>query len=178
MKTTKSQHVLFLHDGQFVTTQLDPGVKTVRKLAFLRLWSFNFSESLYTSYNSLEFNIACGNLKFPHYSNPPNKHAANLIIFEKFLPPTCLITTQTFINFWETCKFTVFCEMKRKKKSHLHALIKTSLLISFWKFFLHDIHIISTCMLIKAYSPRYLFCIFYLDCWFKRKRYLVCFDLI
>ena len=30
----------------------------------------------------------------------------------------------------------------------------------------------------KAYSPRYLFCIFFLDCWFKRKRYLVCFDLI
>ena len=29
----------------------------------------------------------------------------------------------------------------------------------------------------KAYSPRFLFCIFYLDCWFKRKRYLVCFDL-
>ena len=23
----------------------------------------------------------------------------------------------------------------------------------------------------KAYSPRYLFCIFFLDCWFKRKRY-------
>ena len=30
----------------------------------------------------------------------------------------------------------------------------------------------------KAYSPRYLFCIFFLDCWFKRKRSLVCFDLI
>ena len=23
----------------------------------------------------------------------------------------------------------------------------------------------------KGYSPRYLFCIFFLDCWFKRKRY-------
>ena len=31
---------------------------------------------------------------------------------------------------------------------------------------------------LKAYSPRYIFCIFFLDCWFKRKRYQVCFDLI
>ena len=23
----------------------------------------------------------------------------------------------------------------------------------------------------KAYSPRYLFCVFFFDCWFKRKRY-------
>ena len=33
-------------------------------------------------------------------------------------------------------------------------------------------------IIIKAYSPRYIFCIFFLDCWFKRKRYQVCFDLI
>ena len=25
----------------------------------------------------------------------------------------------------------------------------------------------------KGYSPRHLFCIFFLDCWFKRKRYTV-----
>ena len=30
----------------------------------------------------------------------------------------------------------------------------------------------------KAYSLRHLFCIFFLDCWLMRKRYLVCFDFI
>jgi len=33
------------------------------------------------------------------YSELSNKHAANLILFEKFFPPTCLIWTYTFIYF-------------------------------------------------------------------------------
>ncbi len=35
----------------------------------------------------------------PYYSELSNKHAANLILFEKFFPPTCLIRTYTFIYF-------------------------------------------------------------------------------
>ena len=35
------------------------------------------------------------------YSELHNKHAANLIIFEKIFPPTCLIRTFTFIYFQE-----------------------------------------------------------------------------
>ena len=34
-----------------------------------------------------------------HYSELSNKHAANLILFEKIIPPTCLIRTYTFIYF-------------------------------------------------------------------------------
>ena len=33
------------------------------------------------------------------YSELSNKHAANLILFEKIFPPTCLIRTYTFIYF-------------------------------------------------------------------------------
>jgi hypothetical protein len=34
------------------------------------------------------------------YSELSNKHAANVILFEKCFPPTCLIRTYTFIYFW------------------------------------------------------------------------------
>ena len=34
------------------------------------------------------------------YSELSNKHAANLILFEKIFPPTCLIRAYTFIYFW------------------------------------------------------------------------------
>ena len=34
-----------------------------------------------------------------NYSELSNKHAANLILFENFFPPTCLIRTYTFIYF-------------------------------------------------------------------------------
>ena len=34
-----------------------------------------------------------------YYSELSNKHAANLILFEKIFPPTCLIRTYTFIYF-------------------------------------------------------------------------------
>ena len=34
------------------------------------------------------------------YSELSNKHAANLILFEKKFPPACLIRTYTFIYFW------------------------------------------------------------------------------
>ena len=53
--------------------------------------------------------IRIGNLRFHlgiqwrHiyiYSELSNKHAANLILFEKFFPPTYLIRTYTFIYLW------------------------------------------------------------------------------
>ena len=37
---------------------------------------------------------------FDGYSEPSNKHAANLILFEKIFLPTFLIRTYTFIYFW------------------------------------------------------------------------------
>ena len=48
------------------------------------------------------------------YSEPSNKHAANLILFEKIFSPTCLIITYVFIYFWgkfmiiRTYMFTYF----------------------------------------------------------------------
>ena len=39
------------------------------------------------------------NMDLSIYSELSNKHAANLILFEKIFPPTCLIRTYTFIYF-------------------------------------------------------------------------------
>lgn len=38
-------------------------------------------------------------INYGTYSELSNKHAANLILFEKIFPPTCLIRTYTFIYF-------------------------------------------------------------------------------
>ena len=80
----------------------------------------------------------------------------------KFAKDSPQITECPDIYLYSPIQICICLGLIRKELTGFHNVLKES---SSWIF-------------IKAYLPRYLFCIFLLDCWFKKKRFQVCFDFI
>ena len=80
------------------------------------------------------------------YSDLSNKNAANLILFEKFFSPTCLIRTSTFNHFWWIFAVQV-TQIWFKYNWSLLEIFPTCTINSFKKN--SFLHIISNCILLE-----------------------------